>query len=222
MRLQRGVPVAGVDPQVAREIVRACHDSWRSTERVADRVRLPVEVAVSMLRQLADAGFLELRDAQWSSGDEEWNTTLAGGALTMASFLKPIPRARAERLLASVIDRAEAYNADDGKPYVITEIVVFGSYVHTDVTELGDLDLAVKFTTRRPEFDDPDAMLAYAHQSGRSFSTFVEELAWPQQELLRLLRNRSGYINLHTEDITRFTDTWTVVYRYLPDVPDAG
>jgi len=46
---------------------------------VADRVRLPVEVAVSMLRQLADAGFLELRDAQWSSGDEEWNTTLAGG-----------------------------------------------------------------------------------------------------------------------------------------------
>jgi len=29
-----------------------------------------------------------------------------------------------------------------------------------------------------------------------------------------LLRNRSGYINVHTEDITKVTDDWRVVYTY--------
>ncbi len=175
-----------------------------------------------MLDQLAAAGYLQRRDGG-DDGRVEWNTTITGGALTMASFLKPISRARAEKLLAGVLERAGDYNADDAKLYVITEIAVFGSYLRPEATELGDLDLAVKFTGRRPDANEPDTVFAYADASRRTFATLFATIAWPQTEMLQLLRNRSGYINVHTEDITRFTDDWRVVYSHPPaEVSAAG
>lgn len=179
---------------------------------------MPAEELAVLLDLLADAGYLQRRSGRDARNGQqaEWNTTITGGALTMASFLKPIPRTRAEKLLAGVLERAAEYNADDAKLYVVTEIAVFGSYLRTDATDLGDLDLAIKFTGRRPDSNEPETVLAYAAASGRNFSTFLARLAWPQTEMLQLLRNRSGYINVHTEDITRFTDDWRVVYRYSP------
>jgi len=88
------------------------------------------------------------------------------------------------------------------------------AYLRSDATELGDLDLAVTFTGRRPDAREPDTVFAYAAASGRNFPTLFATIAWPEVELLQLLRNRSGYINVHTEDITQFTDDWRVVYRY--------
>jgi predicted nucleotidyltransferase len=140
----------------------------------------------------------------------------------MASFLEPISRAR-PKLLAGVLERAAGYNGDDTKPYVITAIAVFGSYLRSDATELGDLDLAVRFTERRPGALDPEAVFAYADASGRNFPTLFATIAWPQMELAQLLRNRSGYINVHTEDPTRFTDDWRVVYsRPATELPESG
>lgn len=93
---------------------------------------------------------------------------------------------------------------------------MLGSYLRPAAAELGDLDLAVKFTERRSGANDPEAVFAYAEVSGRHFPTLFATIAWPQMELLRLLPNRSGYINVHTEDITRFTDDWRVVYSRPP------
>jgi predicted nucleotidyltransferase len=185
-----------------------------STDALAERLALPEPEVAAMVRQLADAGYLEHQDATWPESTDEWTTTVSGGALTMASFLRPMPRARADKLLAGVLERAEVYNADATKPYLITEITVFGSYLRPDVTELGDLDLAVKSAPREPSSRFSETVVAYARASGRQFSSFMDELAWAEVELRQVLRNRSGYINVHTEDISRFTDDWQVVYRY--------
>jgi predicted nucleotidyltransferase len=210
-----------VDPGTARNIARACHDHWSTTAAIANQVHVPAGALTPMLRQLADAGYLEQRDGR--DGDRaEWNTTITGGALTMASFLKPVSRARAEKLLAGVLERAAGYNTDDAKLYVITEIAVFGSYLRTEAAALGDLDLVVKFEGRGPGATDPETVFAYAKASGRNFQTLFATIAWPEMELMQLLRNRSGYINVHTEDISRFTDDWRVVYRDAePEWPPA-
>lgn len=102
MRLQRGTPVAGVAPETARNMARACHDHWRTTTAIADRVRVPAAELTELLEQLTDTGYLQRRDDRHSAR-AEWNTTITGGALTMASFLKAISRARAEKLLAGVL-----------------------------------------------------------------------------------------------------------------------
>lgn len=213
MRLQRGVSVGGVEPELARAIARCCHDRWSTPAQIAYGVRVDESAVAPMLEGLAMAGFLDSRaGTRPSDGGREWNTTLSGGALTMASFLKPISRTRADTLLAGVLQRVAAYNEDDTKPYVITEIAVFGSYVRPEVEKLGDLDLAVSSAPRQPGSDSTEVKLAFAGASGRRFRTFIDRLFWAREDLLRTLRARSGYIKVHTEDISRFTDESRIVY----------
>jgi len=212
MRLQRGVAVAGLDPQHARLLAKACAVDWADAETVAARVGHPVDSVRSGLDALTAHEFLITEPAAWDPCQPWWRTTIAGSALAMASFLKPISRAKVERLLAGVLERASAYDADDEKPYMIGEIAVFGSYLNPEAVDFGDLDLAVKFAPRAGHRADSTELLAYARASGRSFSTLIQELAFAEHELLRILRNRSGYINVHTEDITRFTEAFRVVY----------
>jgi DNA-binding MarR family transcriptional regulator len=212
VRLQRGVLIGGIDPERARELARACHHGWVSTREVAAKLKLAPEDTGRKLRRLEDAGFLERRDGSFTGETDEWNATVSGGALTMAKFLKPISRARADTLLAGVLERAAGYDADEAKPYVISEMLVFGSYLRPDEKELGDLDLAVTFAERQPGSATPDALLDYAHGSGRRFPHIVAAAGWAQTELLRLLRKGSGYINVHTEDVSKITDSWQIVY----------
>lgn len=212
VRLQREVLIAGIEPQTARRIARACHNGWTSTGDVAAETGLPVNEVGRMLRKLEDAGFLERRNGSRPDQEDEWNTTVAGGALTMAKFLRPITRARAENLLTGVLERAASYDADEEKPYVISEIVVFGSYLRPEVAELGDLDLAVAHAERRPGSATPEVLLDYAYRSGRRFPHIVAAIGWAQSEVLQLLRKRSGYINVHTDDITKITDSWKLVF----------
>jgi hypothetical protein len=73
---------------------------------------------------------------------------------------RPLTRVRAEALLASVLDRAAAYDADDTKPFRIKQLVVFGSYLDPAVSHLGDLDLAVETEDRGVWPRDPEALLA--------------------------------------------------------------
>ena len=124
----------------------------------------------------------------------------------MASFLKPMPRARAEKLLAGVLERTDTYNADDSRSLVITKIAVFGSYLRL-ATELGDHDLALSNAERRPASASSAALLEHARASRRRFPNLVAQLSWAQTELPLLLCNSSAHINLHTENISRSPTT---------------
>ena len=95
----------------------------------------------------------------------------------MASFLKPMPRARAEKLLAGVLERTDTYNADDSRSLVITKIAVFGSYLRL-ATELGDHDLALSNAERRPASASSAALLEHARASRRRFLNLVAQLSW--------------------------------------------
>lgn len=142
----------------------------------------------------------------------EWSTTIRGSALAMASFLKPMTRQKTQWLLDGVIERAEAYNADPAKPFWIDRISVFGSFLDEAASDFGDLDLHVTLTDR-PSDDLAKARRDYARASGRRFSSFLDELFWARTDALRTLKNRSGYISIHDEVITEFTDRWLNVYE---------
>jgi hypothetical protein len=83
--------------------------------------------------------------------------------------------------------------------------------------DLGDLDLGLRFAERRPGSASADALIKHAPASGRRFPNFVQKLSWAQTELLQVLRNRSGYINVHTEDISQITDRFDVLFSYEPE-----
>jgi hypothetical protein len=214
VRLQRGVGVAGVDPDVARRLARACHGGASyPTSVVATWSQVSRGEADELLARLADAGFLERQVRQWDGESHvEWATTVRGGALANASFLKPMTRGKAQWLLEGVLERASTYNADPVKPMWVDRIAVFGSFLDSDAIDFGDLDLQVELVNR-PAEDLVEAKLAYARASGRSFSSFMDQLFWAEKEARQVLKNRSGYISIHTEDISRYTNRWEVVHE---------
>jgi hypothetical protein len=195
VRLQRGVQVAGVDPDVARRLARACHGGHAyPTSVVATWSQLSPGETDELLACLAEAGFLERQVRQWDGESHvEWATTVRGGALANASFLKPMTREKAQWLLEGVLERASTYNADPAKPTWVERIAIFGSFLDRDAADFGDLDLQVELVSR-PADDLVEAKLAYARASGRSFSTFMDQLFWAEKEARQVLKNRSGYI----------------------------
>lgn len=215
MRLQRGTLVSGIDPEVARAVARLCHWDPVPSSYVAARQDVPEAVARGWLEALEEDDFLERSIGRgWDGtkvvGQDEWTTTVRGGALAGASFLKPITRAKASILLDGLLKRARAYNADPDKPLWLDEITVFGSFLDPDAEDFGDLDIHYAFSRR---YNDQERALAYARASGRRFSTFLEELLWPSKELSQVLKNRSGYISLTTEELAELTDRFEVVYQ---------
>ncbi|MCP2286867.1 hypothetical protein APR04_005812 [Promicromonospora umidemergens] len=213
MRLQRGVTVAGIEPGVARALARACLVDWTRTEYIAHVVKVDVTEADRLLHQLESDGYVMQQTREYDGEPEVWwNTTLLGSGLAGASFLKPINRAKAEALLAGVLERAASYNADPDKPVWIERISLFGSLLDQTATDFGDIDLHVVLEDRA-EHDVAEAALAYARASGKSFPSWIDKLFWGQIEAKQILRNRSGYLSIHTEDLSDVTDQLTVVYE---------
>lgn len=212
MRLQRGVTVAGIEPGVARALARACLVDWTRTEYIAHVVKVDVAEADRLLHQLESDGFVTHQTRE-HDGEILWNTTLRGSGLAGASFLKPINRAKAEALLAGVLDRAASYNADPDKPVWIEKVSLFGSLLDQTATDFGDIDLHV-ILEDRAEHDAAEAALAYSRASGRNFPNWIDRLFWAQTEAKQILRNRSGYLSIHTEDLNDVTDRMRVVYEH--------
>ncbi|GAA1874446.1 hypothetical protein [Myceligenerans crystallogenes] len=128
MRLERAVAIAGIEPDLARSIARACLHDWAFTERVAHVVKIDLAQANELLRRLQTEGYVTNEPCEYEGEpDLLWSVTLRGSALAGASFLKPITRAKAEALLVGVLERAAAYNADLDKIVWIEEISLFGS-----------------------------------------------------------------------------------------------
>lgn len=217
MRVSKKDTICGLAAPTARLLMRAYYGD-RPIEVACDILGVSADAARDQLLAFEAAGYLERSELATAAGMEWWATTVKGNALANASFGKPISRATAARLLREVIERARAYNADPARLLTITEILVFGSYLDPAIDPLGDLDLAVS-TVRRDTNGQGyvDKALDYARDSGRSFSTFTDQLFWPARELRMILKNRSPAISLTDENVRALTGRFEVVYEVAVD-----
>jgi len=88
----------------------------------------------------------------------------------MASFAKPITRARADALLAGVLERAAAYDATTTS---LSRIPRSGCSPPTSTRRWAgtDIDLVlVETIDRSPATGDPQALLDYSNRSARTTS----------------------------------------------------
>lgn len=207
MKITKGQTLEGLPVKTARELM--CAYRYPQTLNIAaDLLNMSNEAAHKSLLLFQMAGYLE--DGKMLP-IETWVTTIKGNALANASFLS-FKRTAAEKQLQEIIERARAYNADPTKVRTVTQLIVFGSYLNLEQEILGDLDIAYR-TVHRFQDDEFDKKEKEFHaNSGRRFSSFFEQLSWPDTELQLFLKNRSSMISLTEEDITRFTDRYQCVY----------
>lgn len=105
-----------------------------------------------------------------------------------------IRRETADRLLEGLRERILLANANNSFCYRIKRAVVFGSYVNDPEKDtLGDLDIGIEFEAKYPPNSEE---FRNKERECRSSSWFAA-MAWPKEEVVRYLRNRSGYISIH-------------------------
>ena len=118
-------------------------------------------------------------------------------------------------VLAGLLERTKAWNANPDRLVSIDEVIVFGSYLDPTIDRLGDVDIAVTLSNwpeHQPHEIFNKRVRAYSRASGRTFPSFVDELLWPEKEAVQHLRGRSTALKITTEDIRNLTDKIRVVY----------
>ncbi|MGB7437553.1 MAG: hypothetical protein WBR26_20380 [Candidatus Acidiferrum sp.] len=176
MRLNRGDRIAGVDGVQLRNYFRRFGSEHVNYATVMKEFSVTRREAQNILEE----------------------TTMKGNALRLAKASRPITRASAERVLRELLDRVLAVNDRSELAYRVESVVVFGSYL-SKTERLNDLDIAVELKARRD--DDASfeslrkASMERALASGRRFRNVVEEVGWPQIEVLSILKNRSRTIS---------------------------
>lgn len=213
MRVVKTDTVAVLPAVLTRSIVRKFRGREMVAEAVADLLEGTGYEYEAVLAELEAAGYMEKVRVD-TQGDVWWDSTIQGNALAMASFGKPISRKTADRLVAGLVERAHTYNGDPGKPLFIGTLRVFGSYLSPGIDPLGDVDLELTYGRK---ITDRQALSDYTKATGRSFNTYMDQLMWPQTELVRHLKKRSASINITLEDITRITDTFDTIYSIDAD-----
>ncbi len=118
---------------------------------------------------------------------------------------------------ATAPGRVRSYNTDRSKPYTVTHITVFGSYLDDTQDRLGDLDVAIQIVRRVPHDEFIQRRDAITTASGRHFGSFVERLAYPLRQLVLYLKDRKPSISITDEDITTLTDRHLIVYEIATD-----
>jgi predicted nucleotidyltransferase len=160
----------------------------------AEQLGLAPGEAGAVLEDLLEEGLIEVATKRPKMPDT-YRLTTSGGQLAHVSFAKRITRRKAETLLAELIGRAEAINADPELMYRVVEVRVFGSYL-TDASDLGDLDVAFELARRNPQRDIIEENLERAERSGKTRITRVDHLGYGEVEVTKMLRGK-GRVSLH-------------------------
>ena len=193
--------IAGIPAIQVRDFLKQNRNYEWTQNRLALYLNLSTEDIGALVSELLRLGYIEATSV--ISGQQYYQKTLAGTTFSLASASQPLTRRTAQRKLDEFLGRVQAVNANEDFVYRVRRVLVFGSYL-TEKERINDIDVAIELVSR---YDDPDKRMAMlqaridqAYKAGRQFSSFIDELGWPETEVLLFLKSRSRAISLHTTD----------------------
>ena len=173
--------------------------------------------AEALVAEMIKRGWLEL--AEKRKDDEyqgpRYKTTMAGDRLATVRWLKRLPRAKAEQIVAELIERTRAINANPELLMWVDRVYAFGSYI-TDASDLGDIDV-VAVLSRRDEGMTGEqwvkASKARARASGKHIR-FPYNMFYGETEVKLMLKSRNRYLSFHEErELAELNLTTRIVYE---------
>jgi predicted nucleotidyltransferase len=216
VRITADQVIAGVNAVRLRDALRKVKGRQFDASTIADLADETDRPADHLATALLDADLIT--ESHIHNGVRYFTTTLAGNALANASAARPVGRSVAERHLEEFLERVRQVNASDYYLYWVDEVVVFGSLLDESADKVSDVDVAVCLTPRIADGEEFGRAMNLradeAARAGRQFSNVVEQVAWGEIEVRRLLKGGSRVISMtDTRDgVLRKTAT-RVVYR---------
>jgi len=199
MYLDKTTQIAGWPAIQLRDALRGFHGWPFALEDFAAALKASEAQAAQLVADLMMLGYLRQVDSQ-ETEDRQWQCTEEGFRLADARTTKPYRRAVAEQHLAALLERAREVNASDQYLYWVKRVVLFGSML-TDQPLVGDVDLAVLLVMRADDTEmqraNEEDFIKRAKARGLSFSTYIEQLAYPQTVVWKHLKARSRILSLH-------------------------
>lgn len=207
---------------MARKLMRSMRSTAMSTGRIGEELGLDRVQASDVVAALVADGYIEPEKealSRWRSEDDGdtvkfWEPTIGGIALSKARIGKGIPRAKAERILQAFLDRVRDANADPEELFWVERVELYGSLADPGSRAVGDVDLRVVLSERltmREHKRRCEEVTKAAESEGRSFSTLIGRMAWPQLRLERRLRRGSALLDVQFD-----------LDRGLRDLPDGA
>ncbi len=203
MRIAPKEKIAEVPILEVRKLLKDVdNESDWGKNRVTSLLELSPQKANRLLQELERRGYIER--GRIYKREQLWRKTLKGSTLGLASAAKPVTRKTANRVYFEFMERVKEVNNDPRFLMKVKKVVVFGSYLG-DSPKLNDIDIAVELDWKEdhPRFvgkERPQAVLDYAHKAekkGRRFSTFIDRIAWPEDEVKLYLKSRSRTLSFH-------------------------
>ena len=192
-----------------RQLMRRTVDGSITLQHVRRVLGCSDSDATRVLKRLQKDGYVE-------STRGHLEVSMKGNALAMATAASPLRRETAARLIAGLVERAKALNADDNVAYRVGMVVVFGSYVR-GVDRPNDVDVACEL---RPRWT-PDRQLAQEQvrrelRAGQ-FRNTTQWALWPKLEVFRFLKARTRGLSVHElEDWMLKTEDYQVLFEEKP------
>ena len=111
-----------------------------------------------------------------------------------------VKRETATQLLEDLVKRAKFINGSDAFLYWVRRLEVFGSYVNSSKSKLGDLDILVELVRRERDYDTYQklAFQQACREAPPSWRyDFLKRLLWAELKVLRALKDRHAALSLH-------------------------
>lgn len=173
---------------------------WRSQAEFLDLVPIRPSRGLELLRALKSEGYLASSDrGRWG---RTWHLSDLGYRVAAARLGKPFRRQTAQRHLVQFLQRVMEVRDDRRWPSIVTTVILFGSLLDSERESVGDVDLAVRLAHRTTDAEQHEKMhRAYIRgqiKSGRRLDSTFEQVALPEIDLYRYLRNRLPCVSLHS------------------------
>lgn len=197
MRINRTDKIAGQPILKIRDIFKDAGSALFSVRAVMDKCGISEDEARAIIEELARQGFIEPDPDGQKEGF--YRTTGLGLSLANARAVKPITRDKADKIFADFMKRVEQVNARDELAYYVEQVGLFGSYVDNKATDFADIDIMVDIQQRLLAGRDIiECILGRAEASGKTFGSYLNRLAYAENEVLQFLKARKPHISLHS------------------------
>lgn len=215
MLLDAKEKIAGFPVLKVRDVLKSLRNFCWGPAALSRRLGTSAGHARKLIKALEDMGYAKRADPKYDP--DLWEVAPGAGRFLCAQGGRAITRKAAVRLVEEFLDRVREVNADPYFLYSVRRVIAFGSFL-SNKEKLGDIDLAVTLERREPDADRYEKVakerVELVSSKGRTFSTFVDMLYWPEHEVILHLKSRSRYLKLHSDQDGVLKDAQTrVIYE---------
>lgn len=203
MKIDKTDIIAGYPAIKIRDLLREGRpQSYMSISLIGDFLSLNNKQAKVVLDELIKLGLIEVgNDPNYPHRTH--SITLEGNSLANKRFVPTISRERAEKHFSKFNERVREVNQNPKYLYKVAKVLLFGSFMK-DAQFVNDIDLVLFLERKESDskiFEQQSKdKVRHAIKAGKQFRSFVDELFYPQDEVLHFLKSRCVYLSFHKKD----------------------